>query len=377
MRSAPRPAPGRRAVRLRTIAVSALTAVAALTATMAATPAASSASAGYVPQSPVNPLANRPWGVYTGVENGAYPAYDAATGRRKMLLGRIALRPRVRWFGSWLSPTDVTSAIRNYIDVEQHGDPNVLVQLATFRLWPQHEDKKSVPLTQADQDAYKRWVDAAARGIGSSRVALILEPDLPVSLTGWRPSVRLALAHYATSVFSQLPNASVYIEVGSADWLQEPDAVNVLKTVGVGLVRGFALNGTHYDGTVRQIHYGAQIVRSLAKAGIPDRHFVINTASNGRPFTNQHFWDVYPHGNFDNPPVCTTATQQTCVTLGIPPTWQVDAPQWNLPSWVLPATRSYVDGYLWWGRPWLYNQADPFQMYRALNVARTTPWANF
>ena len=34
----------------------------------------------------------------------------------------------------------------------------------------------------------------------------------------------------------------------------------------------------------------------------------------------------------------------------------------------------FVDAYLWFGRPWLYNQAAPFLMDRALDLARTTPY---
>jgi hypothetical protein len=34
----------------------------------------------------------------------------------------------------------------------------------------------------------------------------------------------------------------------------------------------------------------------------------------------------------------------------------------------------HVDGFVWFGRPWLYRQADPFVMKRALTMARTTPW---
>jgi hypothetical protein len=33
-----------------------------------------------------------------------------------------------------------------------------------------------------------------------------------------------------------------------------------------------------------------------------------------------------------------------------------------------------VDAYLWFGRPWLYMQADPFDKPRALQLARTTPY---
>ena len=34
----------------------------------------------------------------------------------------------------------------------------------------------------------------------------------------------------------------------------------------------------------------------------------------------------------------------------------------------------YVDAYLWFGRPWLYKQAAPFVLDRALTLARTTPY---
>ena len=36
--------------------------------------------------------------------------------------------------------------------------------------------------------------------------------------------------------------------------------------------------------------------------------------------------------------------------------------------------RAHIDGYLWFGRPWLYNQAAPFLLDRALELARTTPY---
>ena len=37
------------------------------------------------------------------------------------------------------------------------------------------------------------------------------------------------------------------------------------------------------------------------------------------------------------------------------------------------AAAEHVDGYLWFGRPWLHMQADPFELQRALGLARTTP----
>ena len=114
-------------------------------------------------QNPGNPLAGGTWGVYTGSADGVYPAYQRASGSEKVLLAKIALRPRVRWFGSWMTASDAAAKLRDYIRVTQAGDPDVLVQLAVFRLWPQGEGAKDKPLTAADQDAYRQWVDAAAQ----------------------------------------------------------------------------------------------------------------------------------------------------------------------------------------------------------------------
>jgi endoglucanase len=63
-----------------------------------------------------------------------------------------------------------------------------------------------------------------------------------------------------------------------------------------------------------------------------------------------------------------------CVTLGIPPTVRVAADRWRLSERVRDLAAEHVDGFVWFGRPWLYRQADPFVMKRALTMARTTPW---
>jgi endoglucanase len=98
---------------------------------------------------------------------------------------------------------------------------------------------------------------------------------------------------------------------------------------------------------------------------------VINTASNGRPFTFQQY-----HGpDFDNAAVCSSPSSQRCVTLGIPPTANVASPRWGLSPQVRSLAARFVDAYLWIGRPWLDNQADPFDLQRSLALARTTPFS--
>jgi len=323
------------------------------------------------PENAGNPLAGGTWGVYTGSADGVFPAYQRATGTDKALLAKIALRPRVRWFGGWMTADTAAAKLRDYIRTTQAGDPDVLVQLAVFRLWPQGEGAKDKPLTLAAQDAYRHWVDLAAQAIGGARVALVLEPDLAVALGGWQPQVREQLTAYAAHVFGQLPRTAVYLDASDSDWLSVPRAADMLLHSGIADVRGFALGATHYSSTADNVAYGRDLVAALAAAGVPGRHFVVDTADNGRPFTWLQYRAAHPHGDFDNAKACRTTTQEQCDTLGIPPTTQVAD---YLPSALQPAARTSVDGYLWFGRPWLYRQSSPFLRSRALRIARTTPY---
>jgi endoglucanase len=318
-----------------------------------------------------NPLAGVRWGNYSGPQDEVFPAYRAASGRDRMLLGLIAKRPRARWFGAWYSNQQIESTIQAYVANATGGNPAVMAQMAVFRLVP-WEDAACHQLPSAGQQAsYKQWVDSLAAGIGNSRVALILQPDLPfASCVPHHSKLPLQLVAYASRVLDALPHTTVYIDAGAGDWPSVRTAVGLLRTAGVADARGFALNATHYDTTANEIAFGAKVARGLAAAGIPGRHFVINTASNGRGFTYQQY-----HGtDYANAPVCGTLTSDRCVTLGIPPTTQVAATRWKLSRSDRSLASRYVDAYLWFGRPWLDNQADPFDLKRALALAASTPF---
>lgn len=148
----------------------------------------------------------------------------------------------------------------------------------------------------------------------------------------------------------------------------------MLLRAGIAHVRGFALGATHYDSTAANIRYGAELVRELEEAGVPGRHFVVDTADNGRPFTWTEYRTKHPRGDFDNAEVCRTRQERRCVTLGIPPTTAVARPRWGLPEDARDLALRHVDGYLWFGRPWLVRQAAPFSLQRTLGIARTTPY---
>ncbi|MGA9859991.1 MAG: glycoside hydrolase family 6 protein [Solirubrobacteraceae bacterium] len=347
-------------------------ALSALVALMLSGPASAGvANAGLAGPDHADPIAGLTWGNYSGSQDEVFPAYRAAAGQQHQLLAKIALRPRMRWFGAWYPDSGIQQTIRTYIANVTGGDPNVLAQVAVFRLDPwEHAACSRLP-SAADQASYRRWIEAFAAGIGSSRVALLLQPDLPFGLCVPHHSrLPLSLVAWAAGVFNALPHTTVYIDAGAADWPTVPQAVALLRAAGISHARGFGLNATHYDSTAHELAFGARVARALAADHIPGRHFVINTASNGRPFTYQQY-----HGpNFDNAAVCRSRTATRCVTLGIPPTWQVAARQWHLSAHDRALAARYADGYLWLGRPWLDNQADPFDLDRSLALAATTPF---
>ena len=346
-------------------------ACAALMLTLAGQASAGVANAGLSGPAHADPIAGLAWGNYDGSQDEVFPAYRAASGQNRRLLGLIALRPRMRWFGGWYSDDQIESTIRTYLANVTGGNPNVLAQMAVFRLKPwEHAACASLP-TAAQQASYRNWIDSMAAGIGSARVALVLQPDLPFGLcVPHRSKLPLSLVAYAARVFNALPHTTVYIDAGAADWPSVGEAVGLLRAAGVAGVRGFALNATHYDSTGHELEFGARVVAALRRAHIPGKHFVINTASNGRPFTYQQY-----HGpDFDNAAACTSPNAQRCVTLGIPPTWQVNAARWRLSAHDRTLAARYADAYLWYGRPWLDNQADPFDLHRSLQLAATTPF---
>lgn len=330
-----------------------------------------------------NPLVGGPWGVYRGPWNGIYPAYQRARGSDRAALARIALQPRVLWFTGTFSTRRIGPAISSTIKAQQRErGPDTLVQLALFREWVGGENARGRALSGAQQRDYRAWIDAAAAAIGSARTAIVLEPDLGLNAppnNSWEtrtkdPATRLALVRYAAQRLSALPRTTVYLDASDSDWLSMAKIIPVLVAAGVQYTRGFALGATHYSSVQDNLAYGAQLLTQLAARGITGKHFVIDTADNGRPFTWMQNRHGRPKGPFDNPATCATSSQTQCDTLGIPPTTTVTDPRLRLTSAQATIARQYVDGYLWFGRPWLVNQASPFSLTRSLQVGRTTPY---
>ena len=346
-----------------------LVAACAILAVVASTARAGTANAGLPGASRTNPLAGMTWGHYTGTADGVYPAYQSAHGANKALMAKIALRPAAYWFGSWFSDSSARAVAAQYVAQDTDGNPDELAQLAIFRLDPWEGAACSTTPSAAAQAGYRRWIDNFAAGIGSSRVALILQPDMPFALCA-PSSMPFTLVAYAAARFTSLPHTTVYIDAGAAYWPSPSQAASMLDRAGIRHVRGFAMNDTQYDSTSRELEWGAKIEGALAARGIAGKHFVVNTVENGAPFLAGQ----YHHGNPDNPRVCRNRFDRICATLGIPPTWQVTNRRFPLSAGDRRIAGRYADAYLWIGRPWLDNNSAPFDLGRALGLAASTPF---
>jgi endoglucanase len=314
-----------------------------------------------------NPLAGMRWGVYTGsMDNSVYPYYQRAAGRSRRLLAKIALEPQTFWFGAWFPDGQAGTIAQQFIAGVTGGDSSILTQMAVFRLDPW--EGQACPHGAWSQASYRTWIDNFAAGIGSARVALVLQPDMPFS-TCAGSRVPLQLVNYAARRLSALPYTTVYIDAGAHYWPAFSQVVPMLEQAGIRYARGFALNTTEYDGTAAEVEYGARIAQALAAAGVQNKHFVVNTAENGAPFLNGQY-----AGDVGNPRVCRNRSSRICATLGIPPTTAVGDSRWGLPAHDRELARQYADAYLWIGRPWLDYGAAPFDRTRALGLAASSPF---
>ncbi len=326
-----------------------------------------------------NPLAGRPWGVYEGDGEMAWAPYERAGGETKELLGKIALAPKAKWFGGWISDAAIADKVRGYIasSQQQAGSTDALVQMSIFRMHPWEDEACHRLPTPAESASYRTWIERFASAVGDAHAAIILQPDGPFALCAPHGSQAPSdLIAFAARTLSALPNTSVYIDVGAADWPIEsqggvPAATRIAIQDGVRYARGIALNTTHYSSTVDEVQRGADVVRALAAQGIPDKHFVVNTSSNGKGFV---FGD-YRAPDPDNARVCESQQDAgPCVALGIPPTYDFADPEWGLPQRTVELAQQYADAFLWIGRPWLYDQNEPFVESRALTLARVSRW---
>lgn len=327
---------------------------------------------------PTNPLAGHEWGVYLGRAEPSYVSWLRAEGATKAAIAEMALQPKAKWFGRWLSDGEVGGKVRDYIAAQTGGDPDVLVQLTVFRMDPwEGENCRRLP-TAAEKAGYRRYLGAVADAIGDTLTAVVLQPDGPFA--GCAPGgsrVYSDLIGESARLLEALPRTSVYLDMGSPGWFRDDvtEAVDLLLAAGVADTRGFALSVTHMDTTRQSVRFGSRVAAALAERGVPGTHFVVDTADNGRGFSGEQYRRKVPKPEpIGWAPMCRTPQQRLCVALGVPPTTDVADPRWGLPPAIARLAAQHVDGYLWINRPWNHRQTDPFRVAHAVALASQNPY---
>ena len=193
------------------------------------------------------------------------------------LVWKIAREPKNVWLGRFTSPNFRVKVQRIFDAAQAQGAvPLLTVLRAQSSLCSATYDGGG-----AAEDARTReWYRDLASVIGSQRAVIAFEPDSLGTIdchARSRRAARYQLLRYGVEQLTALPGVTLYIEAGASDWEGASRMAPKLRRVGVARAQGFMLNATHYDWTRANIKYGVELSRRVG-----GKHFVINTAENGR-----------------------------------------------------------------------------------------------
>lgn len=215
-----------------------------------------------------------------GLANRAAAEYARSGKSAKAKLMRvIADQPETHRFGTF-DGQDIGPKVRAYLDRVAMQGPGRVPLIATYRLLHPRCGNYDGGGT-AEAAKYKDWYRRFAQGIGNSPAVIFLEIDATITahcLSNNGRALRYGMLKYAAATLGALPHTIVYIDGGASDGpYREPAVADFLKRYGVQYVQGFFLNATHYVVTKKEVAFGTKISKLLG-----GKHFVVNTAVNGR-----------------------------------------------------------------------------------------------
>lgn len=136
--------------------------------------------------------------------------------------------------------------------------------------------------------AYLKWIQEVARGIGSRKAVVVLEPDAVAGLDCMSVADqdrRLTLLRQAVSTLTASGQVAVYIDAGNARWHSAEKIADRLKRAGVEQATGFALNVSNFLTNDESVRYGTAVSDLVG-----GRHFVVDTSRNGAGPTADLQW---------------------------------------------------------------------------------------
>jgi len=134
---------------------------------------------------------------------------------------------------------------------------------------------------ERDEQAYQKWVNGFAAGLGDRPAVVILEPDalaqLNSCLDNAQRQARPRMLSHAVKTL-QTSSDQVYLDAGHSNWVPAGQMAARLRAADVAQADGFALNVANYDTTDREIGYATALNRELGMA----KRFVVDTSRNGK-----------------------------------------------------------------------------------------------
>ncbi len=202
----------------------------------------------------------------------------AQAARRYPAIGVIAGQPGAARWGTFSGP-DVALWVSRYLERAAVQQPGTVPMMATYKLVDSHCGNYTP--SGSDVADYHNFIDKLASGIGSYPTVMYLEMDSLITtpcLSAQGLAVRMAELRYAIATLNaDCPHIVIYMDAGAGDAIPAGQTARLLLRAGVSQIQGFFLNSTHYDWTSNEIAFGEQVSRLTG-----GKHFVVNTADNGR-----------------------------------------------------------------------------------------------
>jgi endoglucanase len=261
------------------------------------------------------------------------------------LIWKIAREPKAVWVGRFTSP-NFNVKVRRILDgAQSQAQVPILTVLRAQSTGCNPNYDGGGP---AEDARTRAWYDDLARAIGDDQVVIAFEPDSMGTIECHKKSRRddrLRLLRYGVDRLSALPNATIYIEAGASDWQGAKRMAPKLRAVGIAKVRGFMLNATHNDWTRSNIKYGLELSRLVG-----GKHFIINTAENGRGAIHKRLpngrritlWCNAPKRGLGPPPTTDTSNPMADAYLWINRPGYAQSCQGRPIAWYLPRALSYA-----------------------------------
>jgi endoglucanase len=254
-----------------------------------------------------NPFVNAKWwdDPYAQAHLRALRAKSKGDNETAELMGKIARNGGADWIGDW------TPYVERWVD-KRIGMLNKVGALPYFVAYniPKRDCGQYSAGGASKGQAYKDWISSFARGIGSRKAVVILEPDgLPLlkkCLSDADQKERIELIRFAVHTFAALPQTWVYMDSGHPGWIPAPEMAERLKAAGIEEADGFSLNVSNYKATDLVMAYGKELSKLTG-----GKHFVIDTSRNGNGAPNV---DKDSEAAWCNPPGRAVGAQPTAET---------------------------------------------------------------